>query len=196
VTRLTAIVLLAALTIAAGAGASPVDRGRRVATGSVSFSSGGGSYYADGDGNRTQEWSLQPGGGVFVAHGVAVNLLASGTWFRQGGVVANHYEFGPTVEYYVDTVGDGEARGRSLPYVGAGVLWGRARSEAAGVETTWNSACMMLKAGLSWLLLDSVATDISVMHRFGTFEQKAPVDGAMRHGNRWTLHLGLKIFLP
>jgi hypothetical protein len=191
------VALAAALVAAPCAVAGPLDAGTRVVTGSIAFSSAGGGYYADEGGNRTEEWSLQPGGGMFVADGLALNLLAAGTWYRQGSIVSNHYEFGPTVEYYLQTFDDDkDVRGRAVPYLGTGVLWGRARTESAGVESAWNSVCGLARVGLAWMVLDRVASDIAVVYRFGSYEQKQPVDGDKEHGNRWTVNWGMKVFLP
>jgi hypothetical protein len=191
---LTALALLAAPPPARPA--APLAAGGRVVTGSIAFSSAGGAYYENDAGDRTQEWMLQPGGGVFVVDGLACNLLASGTWFRQGDVVANHYEIGPTAEYYFDTVGDDPAKGHALPYVGAGYLWGKVRSELPGSTSSYNSGVVLLKAGLAWMVADHTAADIAVQHRFGTYTEKHPQDGPKFRGNRWTVHWGMKVFLP
>jgi hypothetical protein len=193
---LLATVLALAAAAPGARAAAPLAAGVRVFTGSIAFSSAGGSYYANDAGDRTQEWILQPGGGVFVADGLACNLLASGTWFRQGGVVANHYEIGPTAEYYFDTVGDDPAKGHALPYVGAGYLWGKVRGEMPGSTTSYNSGVVLLKAGLAWMIAENAAADIAVQCRFGTYTQKRPQDGPRFHGDRWTIHWGMKVFLP
>ena len=191
------LVIAGLLAVAQPAAArSPLAEGGHVVAGSIAFSSAGGEYYADDAGNRTQEWSLQPGGGVFVADGLALNLLAVGTWFRQGDVVSNHYELGPTAEYYFDTIGDDDPRGHGVPYLGAGYLWGRARSELAGSSSTYDSGSGLLKGGLAWMVSDEAAADITVQYRFGTFTEKQPTDGPRSRGDRWSLHWGLKVFLP
>lgn len=192
------ILLIAVLLAAAqpAAARSPLAEGGHVVAGSIAFSSAGGDYYADDAGNRTQEWSLQPGGGVFVADGLALNLLAVGTWFRQGGVVFDHYELGPVAEYYFDTIGDDDPRGHAVPYLGAGYLWGRARSELPGSSSTYNSGSGLLKAGLAWMLSGDAAADITMQYRFGTFTEKEPQGGPKSHGDRWSLYWGLKVFLP
>lgn len=189
-------IVLAASLVGPARGASPLVRGGRVLAGSLTFSSAGGSTYAGDAGDRTQEWSVQPAGGLLVANGLAVNLLLSGTWFRQGDLVSNRYEMGPTLAYYFDTVGDDDAVGHAIPYLESGVLWGRAHSEVPGTVTSTNSTCVQVGGGLAWMLAERIAADISVIHRFGTDTQKEPLDGPRTHGNRWRLHWGLKVFLP
>ncbi len=195
VQRILIAACLAALAAPALAG-SPLAKGGRVVTGSIAFSSSGGAYYADARGGRSQEWVVQPGGGVFVADGLALNLLAAGNWFRQGDVVANHFEMGPTAEYYFDTLEDRDNQGRGVPYLGLGYLWGQARSELPGAASTHNSGLWLLKAGVAWMVADFAAADIAVQYRTGTFTQKRPLDGPEFPGNRWTVHWGMKVFLP
>ena len=62
--------------------------------------------------------------------------------------------------------------------------------------TSYNSTCGLLRAGLAWMVAERIAVDISVMHRWGSYTEKEPLDGPRTHGNRWTAHWGLKVFLP
>ncbi len=197
------VVLLALLTLAVGSAASagPVDRGRTLFGGGFSFSSAGDGYYQNAQGDRTQEWTVRPGGGYFVADGLALNFHFEGQWFAQGDNRRTSYTMGPVVEYYWDTTGRPDAqgdpvRGHVLPYLGLGYLWGQDRLGSADIQTKHNSGLVHLALGMSWMVSDHVATDISLAYRFGRFTQKVPEDGLARQADRWILYVGIKAFVP
>ena len=198
--RTTPTCLLLVLLLAAAAQAGPLDRGNKIFAGSFSFSSAGDGYHDNADGQRTQEWMVRPGGGAFVADGLALNFHVEGQWFSQGEVRRSSYTMGPVVEYYLDTTGKPDAggdplRGHVLPYAGVGYLWGQDRLESPGGGTKHNSGLVHLALGMSWLLSDQVATDFSLAYRFGRFTQKVPEDGRALEADRWTLYVGVKAFV-
>lgn len=175
---------------------SPVARGGNIVSGSLSFSSAGDGYYENSEGERTQEWTVRPGGGHFIADGWALSFHLVGRWFTQGEVRNTDYAMGPVLEYYWDTSGDEAAKGKILPYGGLGYLWGQARNESPAGKTKFNSGLTTLTAGLAWMVSSQVATDISVNYLTGRFTQKVPEDGLAREADRWTLMIGFKAFIP
>lgn len=197
-----ALVLLMLLTAshALAAEAEPVAnflaKGTRLVGGSFSFSSAGNTYHQNSDGDRTQEWTLRPGGGYFVVDQLALDLHLEGTWFTQGDVLSSHYSLGPVLEYYFDVVGDDDPKGHAVPYLALGYLWGQAREEGSDYETKFNSGMWTMSAGLSWMLSDVVATDLELNYRVGEFTEKVPVDGVKRDSDRVSFFLGIKAFLP
>lgn len=195
-TLLLASLAAGPLALSAEPGPSLVAKGGKFVAGSFSFSSAGDSYYQNEAGDRTQEWSVLPGGGRFVADGLALGFHLEGNWFTQGEVRRTAYAMGPVLEYYLDTIGGGDRVGRVLPYAGIGYLWGQARDESPAGRTKHNSGEVSLTAGMAWLLSDQVAADLSANYRNGRFTQKAPLDGVAYASDRWTLFFGFKAFLP
>jgi len=198
---LAGIALIAGPVSAAGNGngetrKGPVARGNNLLGGSLSFSSAGNGYYQDQDGDRTQEWTVCPGGGYFVSDGLAFCFHLEGRWFSQGDVRRTSYAMGPVLEYYWDTTGGEESRGKILPYVGLGYLWGQDRDESAAGTAKYNSGLVTVSAGLAWLLSDQVATDIALNYRSGRFTEKIPEDGRALRADRFSIFLGIKVFLP
>lgn len=186
----------AAAAAPAGDGSRFPSRGTRLAGGSFSFSSAGDTHYENSAGDRTQEWSLRPGGGYFVADGWALDLHVEGRWFSQGPVWSSQYNLGPVLEYYFDVVGDDHPRGHAVPYLGLGYLWGHAREENPLGDRKFNSGLWSISGGLSWLLSDVVATDLEINYRRGVFTEKVPLDGLQRDADRISFFLGIKAFLP
>lgn len=175
---------------------SPVAAGSHLVGGGFSFSSAGKSYYDNAAGDRTQEWTVQPGGGYFLTDGLALAFHLEGRWFTQGEVRNFSYAMGPVLEYYWDTTGGEEARGKILPYAGVGYLWGKSRDESPTGDIDYNSGMTTLAVGMAWMLSNEVATDISVNYRTGHFIQKDPEDGGSSSADRWTVLIGFKAFLP
>jgi hypothetical protein len=175
--------------------AGPVTRGTKIYAGSFSFSSAGEGFYENAAGDRTQEWTVRPGGAVFVADGLAMGFHLEGRWFTQGEIRRISYSMGPVLEYYWDTTGGDEPAGRVLPYLGGGYLWGQTRDESPAGNTKHNSGMVSLNAGLAWLLSDQVAADIAVNYRTGRFIEKVPRDGPESRADRWTLLIGFKAFV-
>lgn len=179
-----------------GANPSPVARGGNLVAGSFSFSSAGDGYYENPAGDRTQEWSVRPGGGYFVIDGLALNFHLEGSWFTQGETRVTTYQMGPVMEYYWDTTGGEDPRGKILPYAGLGYLWGQSRDESPAFNTKYNSGLTTMSVGLAWMVSSQVATDISINYRTGRFTQKIPEDGLGRQANRLTVMIGFKAFIP
>lgn len=175
---------------------SPVAEGRNMVMGSFSFSSAGGNYFEDEEDNRTQEWTVHPGGGHFISDGLLLGFHMEGRWFAQGDFTRVSYAVGPVLEYYWDNSEAGAVQGELLPYMGLGYLWGQDRDESPAGKTKYNSGQASLTAGLSWLLSNQVATDISINYRFGHYFEKVPEEGNGIKANRWGLMLGFKAFLP
>ncbi len=173
-----------------------LGKGTRLVGGSFTFSSAGNTYFENGDGDRTQEWTLRPGGGYFVADNLALDLHVEGRWFIQGDVRSSHYSMGPTLQYYFNVVGDDDPQGRVIPYLGLGYLWGHAREDGAGSEEKFNSGMWSMSAGLSWMLSGVLAMDFEVNYQTGEFTEKVPVDGVARGADRVGFFIGVKAFLP
>ncbi len=190
----TAALVLTVLCCSAAL-AGPVDRGGQLFGGSFSFSSAGDGYYERETGERTQEWTVAPGGGHFIADGLALGFHLEGRWFMQGEVRRTAYTMGPTLTYYHDTTGGDDPAGHVLPYLGVGYLWGQARDESPAGNSKHNSGETSLTAGMAWMLSSQVATDIALNFRTGRFTEKIPEDGLARASDRWTLFIGLKAFL-
>ena len=189
-------VLLASASFAEETTAPILQKGSRLIGGSVSFTSAGNSYFENSAGDRTQQWALRPGGGLFVADQLAFSLHLDGRWFTQGENWSSHYSMGPVLQYYFDTVGQDDAKGHALPYLSLGYLWGQAREDGVGFETKFNSKMWSVSAGLSWMLSDVVATDLELNYQIGQFTEKIPVDRISQDADRISFFLGFKAFLP
>lgn len=174
---------------------SPVAAGGNLVGGGLSFSSAGKNYYENADGDRTQEWTVQPGGGYFITNGLALGFHLEGRWFAQGDLRKFTYAMGPVLEYYWDTTGGEEAKGKILPYIGAGYLWGKSKEESPAGTLNFNSGMTTLIAGMAWMVSSQVATDISVNYQTGHFTEKEPFEGPTLNADRWTVLIGFKAFL-
>jgi|GEM_PF-3536248 len=172
-----------------------LERGTHLVGGSLSFTSAGGDHFENEAGDRTEEWTLRPGGGTFVLRQVALSFHLEGQWFSQGDVRITRYAIGPTADFYFDTVGDEDPRGYALPYLGIGYLWGTSRDESASAEYRYNSGMFTATAGLTWLLTDHVATDFQVNYRSGRYTEKKPESSVNRNADRWSFFFGFKAFL-
>lgn len=177
------------------ANAPMFEKGARTIHGSFSFSSAGDGFFQNAEGDRTQEWTLTPGGGYFIASGVALTLAIEGSWFTLGEVTSSEYSMGPVLEYYFDTVGDDDPQGHTIPYLGAGYLWGTVKEETATSNTKYVSSLLTLTAGLAWMMSDHIATDIAINYRVGEYTEKYPLDGAEYAANRWSVFIGIKGFI-
>ena len=173
-----------------------LKKGSRLVGGGVTFSSAGNKFYENSAGDRTQEWTVRPGGGYFLADNLAFPLHLEGRWFIQGDNWNSHYSMGPVMQYYFDVVGDDPPRGHAVPYLALGYLWGQARLDGTDFESKFNSGMWTMSAGLSWMLSDVVATDLEWNYQVGEFTEKVPVDGVSRDANRFSFFLGIKAFLP
>lgn len=193
------ILLLCLGTLFAGSawsGEGLLKAGSHMVTGGASFSSGGSIYYEDADKNRTQEWTFRPSGGVFVFDQVAFNFQIMGRWFIQGDIRQSEYAMGPAAEYYFNTVDEGDdPKGYLIPYLGLAYLWGKATDKGPDHEIKHNSGMMSYTAGFSWMLSNTVATDIAINFQDGRFTEKQPEHSVNRPATRWSIVWGVKAFL-
>lgn len=170
-------------------------KGARTVHGSFSFSSGGQEFLQNSEGDRTQEWTIAPAGGYFIAPGLALKLAFEGTWFAQGDISTSEYSLGPVVEYYFDTIKDASPRGHAVPYLGAGYLWGTFRESSAESNAKYVSGLFTFTGGLAWMLADHLAFDIAINFKAGEYTAKIPHDGEKFSADRWSVFLGLKGFI-
>ncbi len=190
------LMLLCSVSVAQEPTASFLQKGTRLVGGGFTFSSAGEKYFENNEGDRTQQWAVQPGGGYFVADNLAFALTIEGRWFIQGDIWSSHYSMGPSLQYYFDVVGEDDPKGHAVPYLELGYLWGQAREDGTDFESKFNSGMWSMSVGLSWMLSDVVATDLELNYQVGEFTEKIPVDGVSRNANRISFFLGIKAFLP
>ncbi len=193
---LVAILLCATASDAADSeGPSFLKKGTRIINGHFSFSSAGNTYFENPEGDRTQEWILSSGGGYFIANQWSVSLHMEGRWFIQGDFWNSQYSIGPILHRYFDFVGGDDPAGHVVPYLSMGYLWGQARVDDTNFESKYNSGMVTMSAGISWMMTEAIATDLEFNYQIGQFEEKIPVDQITRDANRFSLLLGIKVFL-
>ena len=184
-------ILVSASAVVAG----PVSKGNEVYSGAISYSSAGGSYYENATGDRTHEFIMTPGGGLFLRDGLAVNVILEGRWFSHGGVRDDYYSIGPRLEYYWDTTGGEDAKGHWLPHVGLAYLWGRAELESPDSLEKFNTGMTSMSVGVDHMLTDHVAGTLTINYRVGHYNRTDSGEGANLKANRWIVLLGIKAFV-
>jgi len=199
------IISLVALVIVSGFSAnclasdSPIGRGSSIATGTMSFTSSGGSLWNNERGDNLFEFESSPGGGFFILDGLSINAYGSHRYSKQGDDRSEVWSLGPRVQYYFDfNKSKLEAKGKFFPSVGLAYLWTKKTlkySETGFPDDKFSGNTIRVDAGGTYMLSNSIGISMGVYFAQDRFKQKEPIEFDSQEGNRVGIELGWTAFL-
>ncbi len=164
-----------------------VDKGVILLGGGLSFSSSGGDFYENADGDRMTEVSLSPKFGYFVIPSLAVGVMVDFNMVKQGDYDPTTWGVGPFVSYYIDLDQEG-GKGSVYPFVGASYTYGKWKF--GDDEATQHN--IKFGGGVNYMLTNTVG-----LYGMGSYNiVKYKADGADEtiDGNSFGGEAGFQIF--
>jgi len=190
---LTTLVILV-FAVGAFAADSPIDKGSMMVGGSLYYMNQGGDAYEIG-GEAQSTFMLEPSFGYFIAPSIMIGANIEMMSYSVGDHKDNDFYFGPMVGYFFN-VGQTrtEAKGGMYPYVIGFFMMGSSKTEN-GETYKENLTAFGGKAGINYMLTNSVALDIKIQFSSDSWKQKEPEEFDAISGTTMMIGAGISAFV-
>ena len=188
--------VLALLPQSSHAQETPIDRGCRLITGGLVFSSSGGDLYAGADSSRHNQTTISGSGNYFLLHGLAVGAKMSLRRDAIQGHSSTTFGVGPSLSYFVGWLQPKIVmEGAIYPFISIAYLFRRSstKTEWAGQSSSSSDSTTGLGLGLGicYMLTDTACLIVEANYEKDKSKSDA---GALQTGNRIRIALGLGAF--
>lgn len=194
---LVMVLLLATIALSAE---GPVDKGNMIVGGEFSFTSNGGDYYENNDGDGLTIIGLSPFMSFFVAPSIAFGGEIQYEKSSRGDFSQSIFGVGPTVAYFFNyDPTRTEIKGVVYPYVQAYFAYAKVSEDYDGNDFEGTVTYFGGKGGIMYMLTKHWAVNTNLYYQSGNFKQTKPEvpDGFddSKSGNTLGCNVGVTAFL-
>lgn len=162
----------------------PVDKGARILSADLSFSSANGDLFEDADGNSYTNFESSLGYDVFyipnLAAGAGIGIGYSG----QGESSSRSFSIGPSVSYYIGGKGS-----PVYPFVGIAYYYLSTTSDSGFDEIRFNGSDIILGTGILVPVYEHIGVTFSLAYEITKLRESESNESF--DGNAFSLRIGI-----